>query len=81
VIKSGLDVNATFHPANEAIKLYSLKKVPDDQKETIRIIHIGNYDSCPCIGQHVANIGDIGSFRIISSSWENEVLRIRFKAG
>jgi misacylated tRNA(Ala) deacylase len=81
VIKSALQVTATSHSADDAVKLFNLKKIPDDQRETIRIIHIGNYDSCPCIGQHVGNTADIINFRIISSSWENDVLRIRFKAG
>jgi len=81
VIRSNLPVTATFHTAEEALKQFNLKKVPDDQQETIRIIHIGDYDSCPCIGRHVDNTADIGKFRIISTSWENDVLRIRFKAG
>ena len=81
VIKSNLPVRATFHTADEAMKQFRLKKIPDDKQETIRIVHIGDYDSCPCIGQHVSNTADIGSFRIISSSWDNGVLRIRFKAG
>ena len=79
VISSGLAVTASFHSAEEAVKRYHLKKIPDEQQETIRIIHIGDYDSCPCIGQHVTNTKEIGSFRIISTSWENNVLRIRFK--
>ena len=81
VIKSGILLTETFHPANEAVKLYHLKKIPEDQQETIRIVHIGDYDSCPCIGKHVENTADIGTFRILSSSWENGVLRIRFRAG
>jgi misacylated tRNA(Ala) deacylase len=81
VIKSGLEITASFHTVEEAVKIYKLKKIPEDQQETIRIVHIGEYDSCPCIGQHVSNTKDIGSFRILSSSWENNVLRIRFKAG
>jgi len=81
MIRSDLRVTATLHSADEAIKLYNLKKIPVDQQETIRIIHIGNYDSCPCIGSHVENTSDIGNFKIISTSWENDILRIRFKAG
>lgn len=81
IIKAGMPVNASFHTVEDALQMYRLKKVPDDQHETIRVVHIGNYDSCPCIGSHVENTSDIGNFRIISSSWENGVLRIRFKAG
>ena len=32
VIKSSVQVTATFHSADEAVKLYNLKKIPDDQQ-------------------------------------------------
>jgi len=52
--------------------------VPADAGETIRIIRIGGYDACPCRGEHVARSGDIGGVRIISTSFDAGVLRIRF---
>lgn len=46
-----------------------LDKLPDDASETLRLVRIGDYDVCPCIGQHVASTAEIGSFRITSTSW------------
>ncbi|MBR5814058.1 MAG: alanine-tRNA synthetase second additional domain-containing protein, partial [Bacteroidaceae bacterium] len=34
---------------------------------------------CACIGSHVSNTAEIGTFRIISHSYENGTLRLRFK--
>ena len=46
-----------------------LDKLPEDASETLRLVRIGDYDVCPCIGQHVASTGQIGAFRITSTSW------------
>ncbi|MBP6066203.1 MAG: alanine-tRNA synthetase second additional domain-containing protein [Bacteroides sp.] len=48
---------------------------------TLRIVRIGNYDACPCIGKHLTNTSGIGTFNIISYDYneENQMLRIRFK--
>ena len=40
-----------------------LDRLPEDASETIRIVRIGDYDVCPCIGAHVASTAEIGSFR------------------
>ncbi|MCF8240873.1 MAG: hypothetical protein K9J16_05760 [Melioribacteraceae bacterium] len=57
----------------------NLEKLPGDAGETIRIINIGDYDQCPCSGKHVSNTGEIGKFRIVSSDFNDGILRIRFK--
>lgn len=79
VINQNLPVKETFLPREEALKSFSLDKLPDQAGEEIRIIKIGDYDACPCIGKHVSSTKEIGGFRIISSSYENGVLRLRFK--
>lgn len=79
VINQNFPVTETFHPREEALKMFSLNKLPDQAGDNIRIIKIGDYDSCPCIGKHVSSTKEIGGFRIISSGFENGVLRIRFK--
>ena len=45
----------------------------------IWIVHIGSFDSCPCIGKHVSNTSEIPPVAIVSSDWADGVLRIRFK--
>ncbi len=65
---------------NEAAKTYDLSNLPEEADQKIRIIKIGDYDACPCSGEHVSNTKEIeGTFKIISTGFENEVLRLRFK--
>jgi alanyl-tRNA synthetase len=79
VINRNLDVEESFINIGEAKKNYSLSKLPDNTGDEIRIIQVGDYDSCLCIGEHVQNTKEIGTFKIISTSYDNEILRIRFK--
>lgn len=79
VIRSDLPVTEEFVTRAEAGKEYNLGRLPEDASETIRILRIGDYDACPCVGPHVHSTGEIGGFRVISSSFENGVLRIRYK--
>lgn len=46
-----------------------LDKLPEDASEMLRMVWIGDYDVCPCIGNHVASTREIGSFIINSTSW------------
>lgn len=79
IIGQNLSVTESYLPREEALKSFSLDKLPDQAGDNIRIIKIGEYDSCPCIGMHVSSTKEIGGFRIISSNFENGVLRLRFK--
>lgn len=78
-IASNLEVTEIFLNIDEAKEIFNLERLPDDAGNKIRIIQIGDYDSCPCIGQHVSNTSEIGIFKIISSSFNEGVLRMRFK--
>ncbi len=68
-----------FLPRGVAQKQFDLERLPDSAGETIRIIHIGDYDACPCRGEHVSATGQIGAFRIVSTDFASDVLRIRFR--
>lgn len=46
-----------------------LDKLPEDASEMLRMVWIGDYDVCPCIGTHVTSTKEIGSFHINSTSW------------
>jgi misacylated tRNA(Ala) deacylase len=54
-------------------------KLPEDVSETIRLIKVGDYDTCACIGAHVGNTSEIGEFKIISHDYADGRLRLRFK--
>ncbi|MFI5253451.1 MAG: hypothetical protein ACHQQQ_13585 [Bacteroidota bacterium] len=79
IIISDLKVTADFIPRSAAEKQFNLGKLPDDAGDPLRIIRIGDYDACPCIGAHVSSTREIGKFQILSSTYENGILRLRFK--
>ena len=47
----------------------------------LRIVRIGDYDDCACIGAHVSNTSGIGEFRIISHDFNDGIWRVRWKVG
>lgn len=79
VIQADLKVSERFVSRDSARNAYSLSRLPDDAGDRIRIVTVGDYDHCPCIGPHVSSTREIGTFRITSSGYQNGVLRIRFK--
>lgn len=77
-IALGLDVRDEILGVEEAAARYSLSRLPDGET-TVRIVHIGAYDACPCIGAHVGNTREIPPVRMVSSDWNDGILRVRFK--
>ena len=79
VIAQNLPITIEFVTRDNVPASVDLGKLPADASETLRIVRIGDYDTCACIGTHVARTDKIGTFRIISHSFENGTLRLRFK--
>ena len=79
VIRQNLPVYIGFVSRENVPTEVDLSKLPTDASETLRIVSIGDYDICACIGTHVTNTSEIGTFKIISHTWENGTLRLRFK--
>jgi len=79
VIHNNLEVLEEFYLREEAEEKFNLSKLPNDAGDKIRIIRIGDYDACPCSGLHVNHTIEIGDFKIISTSFDDGILRIRFK--
>ena len=73
------DVTIDFMNREQAAAIVDLSKLPEDASETLRIVRIGDYDACACIGAHVKNTSEIGTFKVISHSFENGVWRLRWK--
>jgi alanyl-tRNA synthetase len=74
-----MDVTVEFMSREEAALIVDLSKLPEDASQTLRIVRIGDYDACACIGAHVNNTREIGEFRIISHSYADGVWRLRWK--
>lgn len=79
IIEQDFPVSFEFIPASEAAKIYDLERLPEDASEMLRIVHIGDYDACPCVGAHVERTSQIGHFRISSSRYQDGVQRIVFR--
>ena len=79
VIEQHLPVSEQLMSRDEAASIVDLSKLPEDASDTLRVIRVGDYDACACIGQHVDNTSEIGIFRIISHDFENGRWRLRFK--
>ena len=79
IIQRDLQVVEELIAREDANRKFNLTKLPDDSGNKIRIIKIGDYDTCPCSGLHVAHTKEIGRFNINSTSFNDGVLRIRFK--
>lgn len=79
LIQANLPVTYEFVTRDQIPEGVKLDRLPEDASETLRLVCIGDYDVCPCIGQHVASTREIGGFRITSTSYNEGVFRIVFK--
>lgn len=88
VLVQNLPVSTQMLSRDEAESLVSLSSLPAsvDAAQPVRLVFVGEYDVCPCIGEHVSSTGEVGLFRLVShdftpSDEENGMgrLRIRFK--
>lgn len=81
VIAQHLPVSYEFVKRGDVPPEVDLWKLPDDASETLRLVRIGDYDLCACVGTHVQNTSEIGQFKIISHDWNEEThtWRMRFK--
>ncbi len=79
VIDADIPVTEEFMAMDDARVPFDLSRLPEGVDGPIRIVSVGDYDRCPCIGPHVTSTGAIGRFRITSTSHQEGILRIRYK--
>ena len=79
VIGRNLDVTVEFVDRDHVPPEVDLSKLPEDASETLRLVRIGDYDVCACVGTHVGNTSEIGTFKILSHDYAEGVWRVRFK--
>ena len=81
LIEEDLPVTFEFVSRDELPEGVSLEKLPDDASDTLRLVRIGDYDVCPCIGRHVRSTGQIGRFELLGTNWDEmeHSFRVRFK--
>lgn len=69
VIEADAPVTMEFVTRDNIPAEVSLSKLPEDASETLRLVRVGDYDVCACIGSHVQHTAECGHFRISSTSW------------
>lgn len=79
VLRQDLPVSMEYITQEEAMGRFDLKRLPEGASETLRVVHVGDYDECLCIGTHVENTSEIGTFKIVSYDYKEGILRMRFK--
>ncbi|OUN69768.1 hypothetical protein [Barnesiella sp. An55] len=79
IIQEHLPVTTQYITQAEARDRFDLGRLPQNASETVRVVKVGDYDECLCIGRHVENTAEIGTFKIISHDYNDGILRLRFK--
>lgn len=81
LIEEDLSVTFEYVTRDEIPEQVSLDRLPDDASETIRLVRIGDFDVCPCIGKHVRSTSQIGRFEMLGTNWDEHEhsFRVRFK--
>ena len=81
LIEADMPVTYEFVDRDHIPADVKLDRLPEDASETLRLVRIGDYDVCPCIGKHVRSTAQIGKFVMLGTNWDeaSHSLRIRFK--
>ena len=79
LIAADLPVTYEFVTRDNIPAGVTLAKLPDSASDTLRIVRIGDYDICACLGTHVKSTREIGNFRITSTSFNEGSFRIVYK--
>lgn len=75
-----LPVDTLFVEAAD-VAAYDVRKVPELAGGPLRLVRIGNLDTNPCGGTHVASTGEIGAFAIVRTDKVRGNTRLYFVAG
>lgn len=81
LIAADLPVTFEYVDRNHLPEGISIDRLPEDASEMLRLVRIGDYDVCPCIGKHVRSTSQIGRFEMLGTNWDEEQrsFRVRFK--
>ena len=81
LIAEDLPVNYEFVKRDDLPPEIDQERLPADASDTIRLVRIGDYDVCPCIGKHVRSTAQIGRFELLGTNWDEQErsFRVRFK--
>lgn len=81
LIEDDLPVTFEYVTIDELPEGINRERLPQDVGEDIRLVRIGDFDVCPCIGKHVRSTAQIGRFEMLGTNWDEHErsFRVRFK--
>lgn len=79
VIADDMPVTVEFATQDDVKERFDMTRLPESASDTVRIVHVGDYDECLCVGTHVECTSQIGKFRISSTRYQDGVQRIVFR--
>ena len=81
LIDDDLPVTFEYVSRDELPEGIHLERLPEDAGDDIRLVRIGDFDVCPCIGKHVRSTAQIGRFEMLGTNWDEieRSFRVRFK--
>ncbi len=81
LIEEDMPVTFEFVDRDHIPDEVKLDRLPADASEMLRLVRIGDYDVCLCIGKHVRSTAQIGRFEMLGTNWDEQEhsFRIRFK--
>ena len=79
VISKKLAITMEVAKLDDVRNRFAIERLPEDASDIVRIVHIGDYDECLCIGDYVNNTSEVGKFRISSTRFIDGMFRIVFR--
>ncbi len=80
IIHKNLKIESFFAPKTE-LGAYNLRKTPELEDDTVRLVSIKGYDNSLCCGTHLSSTGEAGAIKIIGQQKANNAVRIKFVNG
>ena len=79
LIDEDLPVTFEFVSIDDLPEEIDPARLPEDVSDTIRLVRIGTYDVCPCIGRHVRSTSQIGRFEMLCSAFGLRLFKSHIK--
>lgn len=81
LIAEDLPVTFEMVDRNNIPEGVTVDRLPEDASEMLRLVRIGDFDVCLCIGKHVRSTAQIGRFEMLGTNWDEQkrAFRVRFK--
>ncbi len=79
IINKHLPVTEEWVTREAAACVADLSRLPQGTDDTVRLVRVGDYDTCACSGPHVSNTSEIGTFTVISHDYVDGRWRVRWK--